>query len=87
LGELRAQLERFAPDVVLGKIPSTVQQTQAVANTFENSSARVVAVSSGDVYRKHDGVRWKAMAPPDPVPLSEDAPARETRHPYRSEGR
>lgn len=40
-------------------------------------------MSSGDVYRNHDGVRGVGTHSPDPVPLAETAPLRETRYPYR----
>jgi nucleoside-diphosphate-sugar epimerase len=43
-------------------------------------------LSSVDVYRNYDGFRGKATAPPDPVPLSEDAPLREAQFPYRGLG-
>lgn len=85
LGDFRTELERFAPDVVVDVIPYTEQQAREVATTVRGSGARVVAVSSADVYRNHDGFRGKATAPPDAVPLSEDAPLRETRYPYRGQ--
>lgn len=46
---------------------------------------RVVVASSEDVYRNYDGLRGKVTTPPDPVSLSEDAPLRETRFPYRGQ--
>jgi nucleoside-diphosphate-sugar epimerase len=39
--------------------------------------------TSADVYRNYDGLRGKGSAPPDPVPLSERAPLRQTLYPYR----
>jgi nucleoside-diphosphate-sugar epimerase len=83
LADCRAELQRFAPDVILDFILYTEQQARALVDTFRGSGARVVAVSSADVYRNYDGFRGKATAPPDPPPLSEDAPLRETRYPYR----
>ncbi|ASC72000.1 dTDP-glucose 4,6-dehydratase [Halomicronema hongdechloris C2206] len=83
LTDCRAELERFAPDVILDLILYTEQQTQQIVDIFRGTGGRVVAVSSGDVYRNYDGFRGKATAPPDPVPLLENAPLRETRYPYR----
>jgi nucleoside-diphosphate-sugar epimerase len=83
LTDARAELERLAPDVVIDLILYTEQQAQEMVNTFRSTGARVVAVSSGDVYRNYDGFRRKSTAPPDHAPLSEDAPLRESRYPYR----
>jgi nucleoside-diphosphate-sugar epimerase len=86
LGDVRTELKRFAPDVIVAMVLYTEQHALEVATTFRGSGARVVAVSSADVYRNYDGFRGKPTAPPDPVPLSEDAPLRETRYPYRGQG-
>lgn len=83
LANCRSELQQFAPDVILDLILYTEQQARELVNTFRGSGARVVAVSSADVYRNYDGFRGKATAAPDPPPLREDAPLRETRYPYR----
>ena len=44
---------------------------------------RYVVLSSGDVYRNYDGLQRRYDGPPDPTPLSEDAPLREQLYPYR----
>jgi len=72
--------------VVLDAIPYTEQQARGTVEVFRGMAGRVVAVSSADVYRNYDGFRGKATAPPDPVPLAEDATLRETRYPYRGSG-
>src|SRR5262249_10874259 len=41
----------FRPDVVIDGIPYTEQQARDVMRTFRGLAGRVVAVSSGDVYR------------------------------------
>jgi nucleoside-diphosphate-sugar epimerase len=86
LSDAKAELERFAPDVVLDAILYSEQQAQAMVQAFRGSAGRVVALSSADVYRNYDGLRGKSAAPPDPVPLAEDAPLRDTRYPYRGSG-
>ena len=83
LFELRATLERLAPDVVLDLVPYTEKQALEVARTFTGMAGRLVAVSSGDVYRNYDGLRRRSTLPPDPVPLAETAPLREELFPYR----
>lgn len=86
LAGLKLELERFRPDVVLDLIPYTGAQAEKVVETFRGLARRVVAVSSADVYRNYDGLRGKSTVPPDRAPLSEDAPLRETRYPYRGNG-
>lgn len=86
LADVRPQVLRFRPDVVLDVIPYTESQARELVETFRGVARRVVAISSADVYRNYDGFRGQTTAPPDPVPLSEDAPLRETRYPYRGYG-
>lgn len=83
LADVRPEVRRFKPDVVLDVIPYTQRQARDLVETFRGLTRRIVAVSSADVYRNYDGFRGKATAPPDPVPLSEDSPLRETLYPYR----
>lgn len=83
LPNFKAEFERFAPDVVLDIIPFTEAQAQAVVQAFSGCTQRIVAISSGDVYRNYEGLQGQGKHPPDPVPLAEDAPLRETRYPYR----
>lgn len=85
LGDSRRALERFSPEVIIDLIPYTEQQVRQVTAIFRGSGSRIVAVSSADVYRNYDGFRRRATAPPDPVPLSESAPLRKTRYPYRGQ--
>jgi nucleoside-diphosphate-sugar epimerase len=86
LDHAKAELERFAPDVVLDAILYTEQQAREVVEAFRGNTGRLVALSSADVYRNYDGLRGKSTAQPDPVPLAEDAPLRDTRYPYRRSG-
>jgi nucleoside-diphosphate-sugar epimerase len=83
LADCREEMQRFAPDVILDMILYTEQQAWEMVNSFRGRVGRIVAASSADVYRNYDGFRGKATAPPDPTPLSEDAPLRQTRYPYR----
>ena len=83
LPNFKAQFEQFAPDVVLDIIPFTEAQAQDVVQVFSSFTQRIVAISSGDVYRNYEGFQGQGKHPPDPVLLAEDAPLRETRYPYR----
>ena len=86
LDDAKAELERFAPDVVLDAILYTEQQAREVVEAFRGNTGRLVALSSADVYRNYDGFRRKSTTKPDAVPLAEDAPLRDTRYPYRGAG-
>ncbi|HEX9160737.1 MAG TPA: NAD-dependent epimerase/dehydratase family protein [Thermoanaerobaculia bacterium] len=58
-------------------------EAHACATVEQFRDERLVVASSGDVYRNYDGFRGRYEGPPDPVPLREDSPLRETRFPYR----
>ena len=83
LHESRADIESFAPDLVLDVIPYTEQQARQLDSVCRGRTSRIVALSSADVYRNYDGLRGIATDAPDPGPLEEDAPCRRTRYPYR----
>lgn len=53
LPNFKAQFEQFSPDVVLDIIPFTEAQAQDVVQVFSNCTQRLVAISSGDVYRNY----------------------------------
>jgi len=72
-----------APDVVVDVVPYTEAQARQVVDVCGAVADRLVAVSSSDVYRNYDGWRGKSDHDPDPVPLTEDAPLRDTLYPYR----
>lgn len=83
LDDSRTDLESFAPDVVLDAILYTERQARGLVAVCSGMTARIIALSSADVYRNYDGLRGITTAGPDPVPLAEDAPLRRTRYPYR----
>jgi nucleoside-diphosphate-sugar epimerase len=86
LSDVVEDFRRFGPDVVLDMILFTERQAHELVNALRGMADRLVVVSSADVYRNYDGFRLKATAQPDPAPLDEDAPLRETRYPYRGYG-
>lgn len=83
LEDCRGEVDRWAAEVVLDLILYTRPQARELLEVLVGRVARLVALSSADVYRNYDGLRGRSGAPPDPVPLREGAPLRETRHPYR----
>ncbi len=85
LGDSKATLRAFAPDVIVDMFAMTEAHARATVETLAGAARRFVVASSADVYRVRDRL-WRVEAgPPDPVALTEDAPLRVTRFPYRAE--
>jgi nucleoside-diphosphate-sugar epimerase len=76
LGEHSAEFRRFQPDVALDMISGDERQARAVVDVFRGVACRLVTISSGDVYRTYEIARGLVPGPPEPVPLTEDAPLR-----------
>ena len=85
LEDFAPTLRRLAPDVVIDMIAYCEQEARTAARVLGGVVARAVVVGSGDVYRNYSGLRGTYDGPPDPVPLSETAPLRIERFPYRSQ--
>jgi len=75
----------FAPAVVVAMaIPAGNERTgREFVDTFRGVTGRSVIISSRDVYRAFGRLRRREAGPPDPVPLIEDSPLRESTYPYR----
>lgn len=84
LASFAADFKRLAPDVVLDMILYTEEEASALVDVFKGVAGRVVAVSSADVYRAYGRLLGLEHGEPDPVPLGEDAPLRETFYPHRA---
>ncbi|HEX8921876.1 MAG TPA: NAD-dependent epimerase/dehydratase family protein, partial [Pyrinomonadaceae bacterium] len=84
LPSFAAEFKRLSPDVVLDMIPYTEEEARTFMGVFKNVARRVVAVSSADVYRAYGRLLRLEAGEPDPVPLNEDAPLRESLYPYRA---
>jgi nucleoside-diphosphate-sugar epimerase len=54
-------------------------------SVHQGIARRVVALSSGDVYRAYGIFRGTETVPLQPVPIAEDAPLRDRLYPYRGE--
>lgn len=72
------------PDVVVHMWAMTEKDAESFVNGFRGLASRAVVISSGDVYRAYGRLTRLESGPPDPIPLTEDAPLRESRYPYRN---
>ncbi len=77
------ELTSLACDVVVAMHAVGEKDARALADAFRGIARRVVALSSGDVYRAYGILRGTEERPPDPTPLTEDAPLRSKLYPYR----
>jgi nucleoside-diphosphate-sugar epimerase len=85
LGASREQLNRFSPDVVVDFVISSGQQAEQLVSFFHGRAARVVMLSSIDVYRAISISQGIEDAPLQQVPLTEDSELRRVLHPYPPE--
>jgi nucleoside-diphosphate-sugar epimerase len=72
-----------APDVVLHMFPVGEDDARAAVARFMGVAKRIVAISSGDVYRAYGRLLRTESGSPEPIPIGEDAPLRNTLYPYR----
>jgi nucleoside-diphosphate-sugar epimerase len=77
------ELRAFEPEVVLHMMAMGEEDAVAAVRAFSGVARRIVAASSGDVYRAFGVLHGDEAGPPEPVPLREDAPLRSHLHPYR----
>jgi len=81
---LPPEVRHPAPDVVVHMWAATEADAHAFLDAFGGVAARAVAISSGDVYRAYGRAQRLESGAPGPIPLSEDAPLRESRYPYQT---
>lgn len=70
-------------DVVVHMVAMGAADAEAAVRTFSGRAGRLVLVSSCDVYRAYGRLTKSEPGPPEPVPLTEDAPLRSALYPYR----
>jgi nucleoside-diphosphate-sugar epimerase len=80
---LPSSLSDPPPEVVLQMFPVGEDDARAAIARFAGVARRIVAISSGDVYRAYGRLLGTEAGPPEAVPLGEDAPLREKLFPYR----
>ena len=78
-----AALSDPKPEIVLHMFPVGQDDAQAAAAWFAGVARRIVALSSGDVYRAYGRLLGTEPGPPEPNPIGEEAPLREAYFPYR----
>jgi nucleoside-diphosphate-sugar epimerase len=83
LGEVRADLDRFAPEVVLDCAAFGAADSDAVLGAFPDPDVRLAVLSSMDVYRAYGAVHAGTIT--DAVPVDETSPVRPERYPYRGQ--
>jgi nucleoside-diphosphate-sugar epimerase len=71
------------PEVVLHMFPVGDDDARAVMAHFDGVARRIVALSSGDVYRAYGRLLGAEPGPPELVPLNEEARLRTKLFPYR----
>ncbi len=80
-----AEFRRRAPDVVVDFILSSGTQASALMHLFRGVASRVVAISSGDVYRAAGIMHGFESGPLQPVPLTEESDLRSKTNVYGPE--
>ena len=76
---------RLDPEIVVDLILSSERQAKHLMNTFRGVARRIVALSSGDVYRACGIAHRLEDGPLQPVPLTEDSELRTSRNAYGPE--
>lgn len=78
------ELAAFAPEVIVHTM--ALGEADAAALVAEFGGARLVLLSSGDVYRAYGRFTGIEPGPPEAGLLGEDAPLRTVHYPYRRPG-
>jgi nucleoside-diphosphate-sugar epimerase len=83
IGEHRAAIARFAPEVVVDMRAMTEAQARAVADAVRGIARRLVVVSSMDVYRAYGRLHGTEPGEPLEPPFDEESALREKLYVYR----
>jgi nucleoside-diphosphate-sugar epimerase len=82
LAQMKDQLQQLSPEVVLDMIAYTEHDVRALFEALQSIQARVVVVSSMDVYQAYSVFLGKE-SDVVPVPLTEESPLRTSLYPFR----
>jgi nucleoside-diphosphate-sugar epimerase len=85
LRDYAAELRRFAPQIIIDMILSSGKQADQLVELAGDLKARVVAMSSMDVYRAWGVMQGTEPGGLEPMPITEDSPLRTTRRAYPPE--
>jgi nucleoside-diphosphate-sugar epimerase len=85
LSDCLEQMQRFSPDVIVDLILSSGEQAQQLMSTASKLAARVIAISSMDVYRAWGVLVQSEPGPLEPLPITEESPVRTNRQLYPQE--
>jgi nucleoside-diphosphate-sugar epimerase len=85
LPEYAEQLRRFAPQIIIDMILSSGEQADRLVELAVELKARVVAISSMDVYRAWGVMLGTEPGGLEPMPITEDSPLRTVRRAYPPE--
>lgn len=85
LSEYRDRLKQFAPDVIVDLILSSGNQAQQLVTVARDITRRVVALSTGDVYRAWGVMHGIESGPLELLPITEDSALRTNRKLYSPE--
>jgi nucleoside-diphosphate-sugar epimerase len=86
LSDYAGAFRRFGADVVVDMIPYSEEDALSLVATFRGVAGRLVAISSGDVYRAYGVFARLEQGPPEPTPITEDSPLRQALYLGRAMG-
>jgi len=86
LSDHQDQLRKFAPDVIVDLILSSGPQARQLMTVARDITKRVVALSTGDVYRAWGVLHRVESGSLEPLPITEDSALRTTRKLYSPDG-
>lgn len=84
LTSFESEFINVGPDVVLDMICYTERDASTLVDAIERVCERLVVASSMDVYRSYGRLLGLEQGPPDPQPMDEGSPLRESRYPHRA---
>lgn len=87
LDDFADQLKSLNPNLIVDMIPLIESDAGDIIRVFSGTAARVVAISSQDVYREYGRIIKIESGDPDPLPLTEDSPLRSKLYPYRDKAK
>jgi nucleoside-diphosphate-sugar epimerase len=85
LAKSTPEFRDFSPDVVVHFILASERQAQTTMEAFRGITRRIVALSSGDVYRAAGILHGTEPGPLQPMPLTEESDLRTKGQTYSKE--